>query len=313
MPAPAHVPYLDGFLEMLLAERNASANTTQAYRRDVEDLAQYLSNKRIDVTSAQETDITAYLAHLAQQGFSARSSARKLSAIKQFYSYLYAENARADDPSKHIPTPRQPTTLPKYLTPEEITQLFATAAEDTSPEGLRLCAFLHVLYASGLRVSELIALPMHAVQHKASAHGELLYLQVVGKGRKERVTPFSPQAAQAVVAYQAVRKAFLSKSIKAQHYLFPSHAAEGHITRQRVGQLLKALAAQAGVAPAKLSPHVLRHSFATHALERGVDLRLLQEVLGHSDITTTQIYTHVQGKKLYSAVVEHHPLGKNRK
>lgn len=304
---------LDAFLEMLVAERNAARNTVEAYRRDLTDFTQYLVSKKQDTLAAQEQDIRDYLAHLTQQGYSARSNARKLSAIKHYYYFLFSDGERKDNPSTHIETPKQPKSLPKYLTEQEITQLFSVASQDDSEEGKRLCALLHILYASGLRVSELVSLPMAALHHRSAGDKTIYFVTVRGKGNKERIAPLSPQAAETVHNYMQIRSCFMPRTLKSSAYLFPSNGAEGHLTRQRVGQLLKALAQAADIMPARLSPHVLRHSFATHALNRGVDLRLLQEVLGHSDITTTEIYTHLQGERLYSVVERLHPLSKNHR
>jgi integrase/recombinase XerD len=234
-----------------------------------------------------------------------RTAARRLSALLQFFKFLLVEGMRADDPTSVIDAPRQGRPLPKILSEGEVTALIETARANESPEGIRLAAMLELLYASGLRVSELVALPLGTV-----ARGERAII-VRGKGDKERMVPLGEQALRAVRDYLAVRPSFLAKG-QVSRWLFPSRAASGHLTRMRCGQLLKDLAVKAGVDPGKLSPHVLRHAFATHLLGHGADLRSVQQMLGHADISTTQIYTHVDVERLTTLVTTHHPLAKKR-
>jgi integrase/recombinase XerD len=296
-------PQAEAFLEMLSAERGAAALTLDAYRRDLADFDGFL--KGTAVATAGADDIRRYLARLDATGMAPRTAARRLSALRQFFKFLLTEGIRADDPTAVIDAPRQGRPLPKILSEAEVTQLIETARADESPEGVRLSAMLELMYASGLRVSELVALPLGTV-----ARGDRAIV-VRGKGDKERLVPLGAQALRAVRDYLTVRPLFLAKG-QVSRWLFPSRAASGHLTRMRCGQLLKDLAVKAGVDPAKLSPHVLRHAFATHLLSHGADLRSVQQMLGHADISTTQIYTHVDVERLTALVTAHHPLAKRR-
>lgn len=306
MNLPEHSPRspdIGAFLEMLMVERGAAANTVDAYRRDLQDLAAFLTGRRTSVTDATEADLRDYLGHLNTAGLSARTAARRLSALRQFYRFLFAEGARADDPTASLDTPRQSRPLPKLLSEDEVDALLAAARRRQGPDGLRLIALLEVLYATGLRVSELVGLPYAAVTRDPR------FLVVVGKGGKERVVPLSEPARDALDAYLTVRDSFLPKGGAAAS-VFPSRSAEGNLTRHRFAQLLKETALAAGLDPTKVSPHVLRHAFATHLLNRGADLRSVQQMLGHADISTTQIYTHVLDERLKTLVQEKHPLAK---
>lgn len=316
MPAqqPAGSPQIEPFLEMLAAERGAARNTLEAYERDLKAYAGFLSKRGGAPETAGVEDIRAFLGRLARAGMAPRTAARRLSALRQFYRFLLSEGLRADDPSAGVDSPRQGRPLPKILSEAEVGRLLDTAhadAEAGGPEALRLTALVELLYASGLRVSELVGLRLAAAQRDQ----RLLIVQ--GKGGKERMVPLSAAARRALAAYLDVRGYFLTtrgKGAKAEKvaspWLFPSRAAEGHITRHRVAQLLKDLARQADIDAAKVSPHVLRHAFASHLLDHGADLRSLQKMLGHADISTTQIYTHVLGERLKSLVQEHHPLAR---
>jgi integrase/recombinase XerD len=228
-----------------------------------------------------------------------------LSAFRQFFRFLVIDNVRSDDPTQPIDGPRLPRALPKHLEEDEVTSLIAAAQRHKGPEGARLICILELLYGAGLRVSELVALPL------AAAKADRPYVIIRGKGDKERLVPLGEPARAALEAYLARRGAFLDGERSAR-FLFPSRSAEGHLTRRRCGQLLKELALEAGIDPARLSPHVLRHAFATHLLNRGADLRSVQEMLGHADIATTQIYTHVAGERLQRLVSEHHPLARKK-
>ena len=302
-PPAILAPQAEAFLEMLSAERGAAALTLDAYRRDLADFDGFL--KGTAVATAGADDIRRYLARLDATGMAPRTAARRLSALRQFFKFLLTEGIRADDPTAVIDAPRQGRPLPKILSEAEVTQLIETARADESPEGVRLSAMLELMYASGLRVSELVALPLGTV-----ARGDRAIV-VRGKGDKERLVPLGAQALRAVRDYLTVRPLFLAKG-RVSRWLFPSRAASGHLTRMRCGQLLKDLAVKAGVDPAKLSPHVLRHAFATHLLSHGADLRSVQQMLGHADISTTQIYTHVDVERLTALVTAHHPLAKRR-
>ena len=233
-----------------------------------------------------------------------RTTARRLSALRQFHKFLFAEGVRSDDPTGQLDSPRLGRPLPKLLAEAEIEALIAAARQMAGPEGKRLVCFVELLYATGLRVSELVALPLGRLRDER-------FLLVTGKGGKERLVPLSAPARQALADYAAVRGEFLAEGATSR-FLFPSRGAEGHLTRRRCGQLLKTLALTAGLDPARVSPHVLRHAFASHLLDHGADLRSVQQMLGHADIATTQIYTHVQGERLRTLVETHHPLARRK-
>lgn len=303
--APAALPrHVEAFLEMLAAERGAARLTLAAYRTDLADLGAFLGADAIATASTE--DLRRYLAKLARADLAPRSTARRLSALRQFYRFLVTDGVRKDDPTAALDAPRLGRPLPKLISEEEATALLAAAAAKDGPEGLRLVCLLELLYGTGLRVSELVGLPL------AAARGEARVLVVRGKGDKERLVPLGAPARDALKAYLAVRGIFLEGPSSAR-FLFPSRSAEGHLTRRRCGQLLKELAVEAGMDPARLSPHVLRHAFATHLLDHGADLRSVQEMLGHADIATTQIYTHVVGERLQKLVNDLHPLAKQKK
>ncbi len=299
----AGLPSLHLFLEMMAAERGSSRNTLVSYERDLLDLAGFLTRRRLGEGELGSDILRAYIADLAKRGMSAGTQARRLSAIRQFFRFLYAEGLRADDPAAGLDGPRLPKSLPKYLSVEEVDLLLKQTEADGTPEGLRLRALVELLYATGMRVTELVTLPLNALSR------DMPVLIVRGKGAKERMVPLSEPSREAIEAYRSVRGAFL-KGRAGPKFLFPSDSEEGHLTRQRVGQLLKALALNAGLDPAKLSPHVLRHAFATHLVSNGADLRAVQMMLGHADIATTQIYTHVLNERLRQLVEQVHPLAK---
>lgn len=286
---------IDAFIEMLAAERGAAANTLEAYRRDLEQFDAFL--KRTAIEDAPRVKLEKYLASLSKQHFSPRSVARKLSALKQFYRFAVAEGWCEENPAQLLETPKARAALPKVLSRQQIASLQVAAEADP-----RMLALLELLYATGLRVSELISLRRsQLLRNPSHALGYELFLIVRGKGNKERLVPFTERALRAVLAHAETLP-------KAEKYLFPSNSAQGHLTRQRFGQLLKELALTAGLNPASLSPHTLRHSFATHLLSGGADLRVIQELLGHSDISTTQVYTHIADERLQKLVAQHHPL-----
>ncbi len=288
------------------AERGASQNTLEAYERDLERFEDFLSSARKDLTVVEASDIRTYLADLTAEGLSARTQARHLSSLKQFYLFLMEEGIRQDNPVAEIGTPRMAQSLPKFLSIEDTDALLKAAQENQTDEGLRLCALIELLYATGMRVSELVSLKISQTQRDPRI------LTVMGKGNKERLVPLSPRAREALDRYLLVCDNFLPNSeqdkIKDTGWVFPSRGKNGYLTRHRVGQLLKELAIESGVMPSKVSPHVLRHAFATHLLENGADLRSVQKMLGHSDISTTQIYTHVLQERLQQLVFEKHPL-----
>lgn len=296
------------FLEMMAAERGAAVNTLESYRRDLDDFSAFATARRRRPEDADSTLIKAYLGKLSHAGMAPGTSARRLSALRQFFRFLFLEGVRSDDPSAHVDSPRSRRPLPKNLSEADVEKLLAAARERTGPEGLRLVALLEVLYATGLRVSELVGLPLAAISRDGR------FLIVRGKGGKERMIPLSDPATEALRLYRGQRDAFLSKQGRrpASTWLFPSRSRAGHLTRARFAQLLKDVARDAGIEARRVSPHVLRHSFASHLLAHGADLRSLQQMLGHADIATTQIYTHVLEERLKSLVGKAHPLARRR-
>lgn len=302
---------LEPFLEMLQAERGAALNTIEAYRRDLEQFADYLRKRKLSPETITHEGIEGFLASLAKAKMAPSSAARKLSCIRQFFSFLYQEKYRADNPALHLKAPKKARTLPDVLSIADIAALTEASKQSSSPEALRLHALIAVLYASGLRVSELMTLKLsHLQKNKLAPLGYDPFLMVRGKGSKDRLAPLNQVALAALLAYLPHRNHFEAEGRSTQ-WLFPSSSAEGHLTRQRFGQLLKETALTAGLDATYISPHALRHSFASHLLEGGADLRVIQELLGHASITTTQIYTHVAGARLQSLVEDHHPLARN--
>jgi integrase/recombinase XerD len=282
--------HVDSFLEMMAAERAAAANTLDAYRRDLGDLSAFLARRGVAVEMAQADDLRAYLSHQAAIGMAPRTQARRLSCLRQFYRFLYAERVRGDDPTATLDSPRLGRPLPKQLYQGEVEDLLTAAAANPMATAL-----LEVLYATGLRVSELVSLPASAVARDPAV------LMVRGKGSKERMVPLSQPARDAIKVWLAVRP-------KASRWLFPSHGVTGHLTRSGFAKLLLKIAGQAGLDIRTVSPHVLRHSFATHLLAGGADLRSVQQMLGHADIATTEIYTHVLDEARTELVNRAHPL-----
>ena len=295
------------FLDMLAAERGAGKNTLDAYTRDLTGLEESLAAHGRKIANASTDDIRGYLVELAGHGLSAASVARKLSAVRQLYRFLYAEGHRTDDPAAVIEGPKRGRSLPKVLSIKEVDQLLASARERASGASLigervramRLVCLLEVLYATGLRVSELVALPSSA------ARRDERMLVIRGKGNRERLVPLNTPARDAMREYLAL---LAENGHKETRWLFPSFGESGHLTRQHAARELKELASAAGIAPARVSPHVLRHAFASHLLQNGADLRVVQTLLGHADISTTQIYTHVLEERLKSLVRDLHPL-----
>lgn len=295
---------IDGFLDMMSAERAASDNTLAAYRRDLEDVAARLRRSRQSIAKASTGHLEGVLAGWAQDGLAASTAARKLSAVKQFYLYLQTDGLRADNPAHLLRGPAQGRPLPKVLSEADVERLFDTVDKDSSVKGLRLKAMMEILYAGGLRVSELVSLK------KADAWRRDDCLMIKGKGGRERLVPLTGAARRAIDVWLTVRDQTLpdEPSTAAKAALFPSRGAKGHVSRERFAQLLKQLAIDAGLPPSQISPHVLRHAFATHLLANGADLRAVQTLLGHADISTTQIYTHVLDARLSALVEGHHPL-----
>jgi integrase/recombinase XerD len=297
------------FLDMLTAERGAAAHTVEAYTRDLAEFLAFLAAKGKTAKTASADHLRAYLAGLARKGLAPTSRARKLSSIRQFFRFLLAEGIRTDDPCSAVDSPRLGRPLPKILSLAEVETLLDTAKErsEKTADGtarrraLRLYAALETLYATGLRVSELISLPRNVLT------ADDCVLTIKGKGGRERLVPLNDAAREALSTHLAAVREDEAKGRGVSPWLFPSSGGQ-HLTRQRFGQELKALALAAGIEPARVSPHVLRHAFASHLLERGADLRTVQQLLGHADISTTQIYTHVIEERLRRLVEQHHPL-----
>jgi integrase/recombinase XerD len=297
------------FLDMLAAERGAGPNTLAAYRRDLADFVAHLADEGGSIATAGTEDVRNYLGALTRSGMSAATVARRLSAIRQFYRFLYAEGRRKDDPAAILEGPKRGRALPKTLTLAEVDRLLHVAGKAdpaATPavrlRAVRLSCLVELLYATGLRVSELVTLPMSAARHDARV------IVVRGKGGKERLVPLNDAAKRAMAAYLALLPQSGDSSRSGSKWLFPSFGDSGHLTRQHFARELKALAASAGLRAAQVSPHVLRHAFASHLLHNGADLRVVQTLLGHADISTTQIYTHVLEERLKSLVRDLHPL-----
>src|SRR6266446_5870351 len=298
------------FLDMVAAERGGAKNTLAAYARDLADFSAELGKAGRSIARASTEDLRGYLGSLGKRRFAASSVARRLSAIRQLYRFLYAEGRRADDPSAVIEGPKRGRALPKVLTIAEVDRLLAQARTDMDKadqpalarlRAARLACLIELLYATGLRVSELVALPISAAERNARM------LTIRGKGNKERLVPLNEAAKKVMGEYLALL--FAARPQRKAKWLFPSFGEGGHLTRQHVGRELKTLASAAGLRAAQVSPHVLRHAFASHLLHNGADLRVVQTLLGHADISTTQIYTHVLDDRLKSLVRDLHPLG----
>jgi len=296
--------WIDAFLEMMAVERAAARNTLTAYEKDLIDARAFLAGRQDDLDTAPAETIEAYFADLGARGLSPATAARRRSALRQFYRFVLGEGWRADDPSRRVEAPRAGRPLPKVLSRDAVERLIAAAAAKDGAQGLRLACMVELLYASGLRISELLNLPLAVIARDPA------FLMVKGKGGKERLAPLNAAARTAVKAYLQVRSGFLPKGVKDSPWLFPSRGKGGRLTARRVSQLLEDAAIAAGLDRATVSPHVLRHAFATHLLEGGADLRVIQTLLGHADIATTQIYTHVAGDHLAQVVKTKHPLGR---
>lgn len=298
------------FLDMLAAERGAAKNTLEAYSRDLDDYCGWLKERARAPLTVETDDIRAYLADLEARGFKASSAARRLSSLRQFHKFLYAEGLRGDDPALILEGPRQGRRLPKVLSVDEVDRLLAISREGLDDEArpparrlraARAAALLELLYATGLRVSELVALPRSAARAKTPL------IAVKGKGGRERLVPMSEPARELLARYRAVLTQ-VDPAAAESPWAFPAEGESGHIARQVFARDLKYIAAAAGVAADRVSPHVLRHAFASHLLQNGADLRVVQELLGHADISTTQIYTHVLDERVKAMVRDLHPL-----
>jgi integrase/recombinase XerD len=295
-------PQIGAFLEMMAVERDASPHTLSAYGRDLADAEDGVQG---GLMKGDEAAIEAWYAGLGRRGLSPATQARRRSAVRQFYRFALGEGWRTDDPSRRLDAPKQGRNLPGTLEGAEVERLLVAAAARDGAAGLRLVALVELAYASGLRVSELLALRAEAVRRDPA------WLIVRGKGGKERLVPLNAPARSAVKAWLIARDAARPEKLPDSPWLFPSASAKGHLTPRRFAQLLDQAAIDAGIDPARVSPHVLRHAFATHLLEGGADLRVVQTLLGHADIATTQIYTHVATDRLARVLHDNHPLAKD--
>jgi integrase/recombinase XerD len=296
--------WAEAFLEMMAVERAAAKNTLTAYGKDLADAQGFLAARGLALDDAQAADVEAYFDALGARGLAPATAARRRAAVRQFYRFVLGEGWRTDDPSRRVEAPRKGRPLPKVLSRDEVDRLIAAAGRRDGAQGLRLGCMVELIYASGLRISELTALPLAALARDPA------YLIVKGKGGKERLAPLNAAARTAVKTYLEVRPQFLPAGDKANPWLFASRGKTGRLTPRRFAQLLDEAAADAGIDPVRVSPHVLRHAFATHLLDGGADLRVVQTLLGHADIATTQIYTHVAGERLREVIETKHPLAK---
>ena len=298
---------IEAFLEMMSAERGASPNTLDAYGRDLLDASGFLKGA---IVTASAADLSAWLRSLADQGLAASTQARKLSALKRFFRFLFEEGDRKDDPSRRLETPKQGRPLPDVLSREEMKYLLEACGEDT-----RLRCLVEMLYGAGLRVSELVSLRLGNLPRRRNGKWDTADLIIRGKGGSERLCPLGPPALAALSSWLEARKASLperdQKQFRSDAFLFPSRGKSGHLTRRRLGQLLQALALEAGLDPVRVHPHALRHAYATHLLQGGADLRAVQSLLGHADISTTQIYTHVLTAELAELLETAHPMAQD--
>ncbi len=303
--------WISPFLDAQAAELNAARNTLLAYGRDLQDCAAWLAARGQDFSVASRDDLEAYLIHLDAQGMARATRARRLSALKQLYRFAYEEGLRADNPAIQIKGPGRDKKLPQTLSMEEVDRLLSAAETHGRSDGdrLRNSCLIQMLYATGMRVTELVSLPVSA------ARGNPELLLIMGKGGKERMVPLSPPARAALIAWLAHRDAE-EEAARIEHgtppsrFLFPSRGKSGHLTRVRFFTLIKEIAVAAGISPETVTPHTLRHAFATHLLQNGADLRAIQTLLGHADIATTEIYTHVLDERLKALVLDNHPLAK---
>jgi integrase/recombinase XerD len=305
--------HIETFLEMLAAERGAAGNTLAAYRRDLDDFAAFLVQRGQSLLTTAGRDISAYMTAASEAGLAPASRARRLSALRQLFKFLFSEGILPDDPTTGLSGPKKARALPKTLSVAEVDQLVDAAERRTLGvsgralvRAVRLHCLLEILYATGMRVSELVALPRSVLR------GDPRVFTIKGKGGRERLVPLNAPARAALDRYLGLGRDpadGVAHMIETK-WLFPSKSAEGHLTRQRFAQDLKELALEAGLDPERVSPHVLRHAFASHLLDRGADLRAVQQLLGHADISTTEIYTHVLEERLKKLVQEHHPLAR---
>ena len=297
------------FLEMMLAERGIAKNSLLSYKKDLADFDDFLKKQQLSELSLTPSQISNYIAFLATNNISARSINRKISTIKSYYNFLVSENHLDQNPALIVDLPKYSPALPRALSLADIRKLLEFCGEDEDPESIRLSAMIHLLYAGGLRVSELVSLKTTNITSGHSFNQIRKTFTIMGKGNKERMIVINDKAQEALQKYLKIREYFChNKSTKAKNYFFVSSSTSGHMTRQNFGQILKQAAIKAGLDPDIISPHILRHTFASHLLEGGADLRVIQELLGHADISTTQIYTHIQTSHLKKTLKDFHPL-----
>lgn len=289
--------YIDSFLEMLTAERGASKNTINSYRTDLIDVLNFFNTKGIDIKKAKHTDLKSYISLIEQNALSSKTQNRRLCAIREFYRFLYSEDLIKKNPADYLQSPKTKKSLPKYLTEQEILALINCA----SKKNLRIHLLLEMLYASGMRVSELVSLPLNAVIRDDKT------VCILGKGNKERLVPLNTQTIN-ILNKWLLKREFSLKKGRQSKWLFPSESKSGHLTRDGFFKALKTIALEAGIPPECVSPHVFRHSFASHLIAHDADLRSVQKMLGHADISTTEIYTHILQDRLKKTVEKSHPL-----
>ena len=292
--------HLESFLEMMSVERGSSLHTLGACRRDLTSFMSHLGDKKVTLSS--EDDIRRYLRHLTHKQFSPRTVSRHISTLRQFFRFLLAEGLRTDDPTKTIDTPRQGRPLPRVLSEEDIQKILKAARIGPRPHTTRRVALLEILYATGIRVSELVQLPLSTVARGQNS------LRIMGKGAKERYVPLTNPACRAIEDWLPYRDFFLTNTSHSNPWLFPSSGQGGHLTRNGLAKILRETCIEAGVDVTSVSPHVIRHSFATHLIEHNADLRSVQKMLGHADIATTEVYTHVTQNRMKSLLFDSHPL-----
>ncbi|MCP5369344.1 MAG: site-specific tyrosine recombinase XerD [Rickettsiaceae bacterium] len=300
--------YFEQFFETILAERAVAQNTIVSYRRDLQDFWKFTHSLKINLLDVVTSDIEQFVVHLSKNGLSARSINRKISVLNTYYNFLISEDYLSSNPVLNVDLPKFINKLPKILSADQITKLLCDAASNKTAEGIRLEAMIHLIYASGMRVSELISLKLADITQGVNNLIVRDHFTIKGKGAKERLILISEKARLIVQEYVNIREQFINPQDKNNKFLFPSDAKQGYLTRQYFAQQLKKTAIKAGLDPELVSPHILRHSFASHLLSGGADLRVIQELLGHADIATTQIYTHIASNELKEIIDNFHPL-----
>jgi integrase/recombinase XerD len=302
--------WIERFLEMMASERQASKNTLEAYKRDILDFCVFV---KMSLVLVQRQNIIEYMSNLKSREMSIQTLSRRLSALRVFFIFMVEEGGCKHNPTQHIDRPKQIKTLPSVLTKDEVEALLTSLVKDPKPSDIRMLALLELLYSTGLRVSEMLSLPLRSLAIDPKTQKLNDQIRIIGKGNKERIVHLNDLSCDALLAYLSVRMHFLRRSgEKGNKWLFPSQSKEGFLTRQRFGQLLKQQAILAGISPDLVHPHALRHAFATHLLQNGADLMVIQKLLGHADISSTQIYTHIMQNQLSELLREHHPLFKEK-